>query len=289
MGEFENDRVLTNVARRLSVVMPVYNEAATLAGIAQRVLAIAELLELIVVDDCSSDGSREIAQQLAENDSRIRTVRHAKNLGKTAALKTGLALTTGDIVIIQDADLEYDPAEIHEVIRPIVEGYADVVYGSRFLVRRAARVLYFYHYLGNKLLTFLSNTLTNLNLTDIETGYKAFRGDIIRNLVIVSSGFGFEIEVVAKVAKLKCAIYEVPISYYGRTYAEGKKVGFSDGVIALWLILRFNIFCRLRSSFRNLPELKNRTNAPRVGSADFEKTLGRSLETDSSAKDAIQP
>ncbi len=169
--------------------------------------------------------------------------------------ETGFALTNGEIVIVQDADLEYDPAEIYGVIRPILEGHADVVFGSRFLVRRAARVLYFYHYLANKLLTCLSNALTNLNMTDVETGYKAFRGEIIRNMMIVSSGFGFEVEVTAKIAKLKVAIYEVPISYYGRTYAEGKKIFFKDGLMALWLVIRFNLFCSLRASFRELPEI----------------------------------
>src|SRR5947207_9262267 len=170
-------------------------------------------------------------------------MRHEKNAGKTAALKTGLQLTTGSIVIIQDADLEYDPEEIPSVIQPIIDGHADVVYGSRFLVRKAARVLYFYHFIANKLLTFLSNILTNLNMTDIETGYKAFRGDIIRSMIISSSGFGFEVEVTAKVAKLNCAVYEVPISYYGRTYEEGKKISYLDGVIELWLVFRFNLFC----------------------------------------------
>jgi len=167
-----------------------------------------------------------------------------------------LRLTTGNIVIIQDADLEYDPEEIPQVIQPILDGHADVVYGSRFLVRKASRVLYFYRYVANKFLTFLSNVLTNLNMTDVETGYKAFRGDIIRKMTIVSSGFGFEIEVTAKVAKLKCAVYETPISYYGRTYEEGKKIGMMDGVIAMWLILRFNLFCSLESSFSEPVELE---------------------------------
>jgi glycosyltransferase involved in cell wall biosynthesis len=178
------------------------------------------------------------------------------NAGKTAALRKGFPHTRGDIVIVQDADLEYDPAEIPLVIQPILGGYADVVYGSRFLVRRAARVLYFYHYVANKALTVLSNMLTNLNMTDIETGYKAFRGEIIRNMMIVSSGFGFEVEVTAKVAKLGCAVYEVPISYYGRTYAEGKKIGTIDGLQAVWLVLRFNLFCTLRSSYRSLPAVR---------------------------------
>lgn len=242
----------------LSVVVPVYNEEATLGEVVRKLLSVPCLLEVIIVDDCSTDGTGAVARQLAERHPQVRLVRHARNAGKTAALKTGFALTTGEIVIVQDADLEYDPAEIYGVIRPILEGHADVVFGSRFLVRRAARVLYFYHYLANKFLTYLSNALTNLNMTDIETGYKAFRGEIIRNMLIVSSGFGFEVEVTAKIAKLKVAIYEVPISYYGRTYAEGKKIVFLDGLIALWLVIRFNLFCSLRASFRELPELQRK-------------------------------
>jgi len=245
-----------NDSRCLSVVIPVYNEAGTLAEVIRKVLQIPRLLEVVVVDDCSTDGTSEVARSIAESDERVRVTRHQRNAGKTEALKTGFALTTGDIVIVQDADLEYDPTEIPGVIQPILDGHADVVFGSRFLVRRAARVLYFYHYIANKLLTYLSNVLTNLNMTDVETGYKAFRGEIIRNMTIVSSGFGFEVEVVAKIAKLKIAIYEVPISYYGRTYEEGKKIVFMDGVVALWLVLRFNLFCSLRSSFRQIPELK---------------------------------
>jgi glycosyltransferase involved in cell wall biosynthesis len=244
----------------LSVVVPVYNEAATLAEVVHKLLKIPCLLEIIIVDDCSTDGTESLAQQLAEQHSQVRLVRHQRNAGKTAALKTGFALTSGEIVIVQDADLEYDPAEIYGVIRPILDGHADVVFGSRFLVRRAARVLYFYHYLANKFLTYLSNALTNLNMTDIETGYKAFRGEIIRSMLIVSNGFGFEVEVTAKIAKLKVAIYEVPISYYGRTYAEGKKIVFMDGVIALWLVIRFNLFCSRRSSFRQLPDLQHKPN-----------------------------
>ena len=240
----------------LSVVVPVYNEVATLAEVVRKLLQVPCLLEIIIVDDCSTDGTGEQARQLATTHPQVRVTRHEHNAGKTAALRTGFALTTGEIVIVQDADLEYDPAEIYGVIRPILQGHADVVFGSRFLVRRAARVLYFYHYLANKLLTYLSNALTNLNMTDVETGYKAFRGEIIRNMTIVSSGFGFEVEVVAKIAKLKLAIYEVPISYYGRTYAEGKKIVFMDGVIALWLVIRFNLFCSLRASFTQLPELR---------------------------------
>ena len=242
----------------LSVVIPAYNEEATLAEVVRKVLRLEHLLEIVVVDDCSSDRTGPVARALAAEDARVRVARHERNQGKTEALKTGFAQTSGEIVIVQDADLEYDPTEIPEVIRPILRGQADVVYGSRFLVRRAARVLYFYHYLANKGLTFFSNLLTNINLTDVETGYKAFRGDIIREMTITSSGFGFEIEVTAKMAKLGCAVYEVPISYYGRTYDEGKKIGFADGLAALWFVVRFNLFCGTAASFRRLPELGGR-------------------------------
>ncbi len=256
------DRIRVAHPKLLSVVIPVYNEAATLRELVRKVIASPDLLEVIIVDDCSSDGTPDVIRQLAEIYPQVRTERHARNSGKTAALRTGFALTSGEIVIVQDADLEYEPSEIPEVIRPIIEGHADVVFGSRFLVRRATRVLYFYHYIANKLLTFLSNSLTNLNMTDVETGYKAFRGEIIRNMVIVSSGFGFEVEVTAKVAKLGCAVYEVPISYYGRTYEEGKKIGYLDGLLAFWLTFRFNLFCSLRSSFRVVPEIKRANQIP---------------------------
>ena len=244
-----------NNCRCLSVVIPVYNEEGTLTEIVEKLLKLSHLLEIIIVDDCSTDGTAKIAEQLAATYEQVKFTRHAKNGGKTEALRTGFVLTNGEIVIVQDADLEYDPAEIPFVIQPILNGHADVVYGSRFLIRKAARVLYFYHFLANKSLTFLSNVLTNLNMTDIETGYKAFRGEIVRNLIIVSDGFGFEVEVTAKLAKLRCAIYEVPISYYGRTYEEGKKIGFIDGVSAFFLILRFNLFTSLQSSFREVPKL----------------------------------
>ncbi len=244
----------------LSVVIPAYNEQTTLPSVTRRVLEQPHVKELVIVNDCSKDDTGRIADELARRDARIKVAHHKINQGKTEALKTGFALTTGDIVIIQDADLEYDPSEIGEVIGPILSGEADVVYGSRFLVRKAARVLYFYHYLANKGLTFLSNLFTNVNMTDVETGYKAFRGEIIRNMVITSSGFGFEIEVTAKAAKLKCAMYEVPISYRGRTYEEGKKIGLSDGFAALWYILKFNLFCSLRDSYRVVPDLTARAS-----------------------------
>lgn len=240
----------------LSVVIPVYNEQATLATVVHKLIDVVPgLLEVIIVDDGSTDGTAEIANELANSHKGVLVTHHSANAGKSRALRTGFASTHGDIVIVQDADLEYDPREIWEVVEPILDGRADVVFGSRFLVRRAARVLYFSHYLANKMLTFVSNLLTNLNMTDLETGYKAFRGEIIRNMIITSRGFGGEVEMTAKVAKLKCAIYEVPISYYGRTYEQGKKVGWKDGFAALWYIFRFNLLCNLGSSFRSRPNL----------------------------------
>jgi glycosyltransferase involved in cell wall biosynthesis len=243
--------------------MPVFNEEATVATVVRRVLSEVPVdLELIVINDGSTDQTPSILEGLAAADPRIRLV-HQKNQGKSAALKRGFDLSRGDIVIVQDADLEYDPAEIIHVIQPILKGHADIVYGSRFLVRRAARVLYFYHYIANRLLTLLSNVLTNLNMTDIETGYKAFRGEIIRDIIITASGFGVEVELTAKVAKLGVCIYEVPISYYGRTYQEGKKIRFQDAVSAFWCVLRFNLFCSRRQSFKTLLTRKFRPVAPR--------------------------
>ncbi|MBL8210328.1 MAG: glycosyltransferase family 2 protein [Bryobacterales bacterium] len=241
--------------RFVSIVVPAFNEEATLAIVVEKLLQLPQVLEVIVVNDCSLDNSGRIADTLALRDDRVRVAHHRVNQGKTAALKTGFALTRGSIVVVQDADLEYDPSEIPSLIQPIEDGLADVVYGSRFLIRKAARVLYFYHFLANRGLTFLSNLFTNINLTDVETGYKAFRGPILREMIIISTGFGFEIEVTAKVAKLQCRIYEIPISYHGRTYEQGKKIGFSDGVAALWYIFRFNLLCSLRSSYRRIPVL----------------------------------
>jgi glycosyltransferase involved in cell wall biosynthesis len=240
----------------LSVVIPAYNEQATLAQVVEKLLLVPHLLEIIIVDDGSTDRTVQIAHNLAAAHRQVRVLEHKKNAGKTAALKTGFAATRGEIVIVQDADLEYDPAEIKELIQPILTGVADVVYGSRFLVRKAARVLYFYHYLANKSLTLFSNLLTNINFSDIETGYKALRGEIIRNMIITSRGFGFEIEVTAKIAKLRCSTYEVPISYYGRTYEQGKKIGVKDGVAALWYIVRYNWLTTRKASFRTLPAVR---------------------------------
>lgn len=244
--------------RFLSVVIPVYNEESTIRAILMKLVELPNLLEVIIVDDGSTDGTRDVARSLVKDNPALQLHCLPVNSGKTAALKLGFERSRGEIVIVQDADLEYDPADIPTLIQPIIEGHADVVYGSRFLVRKAARVLYFYHFLGNRFLTFLSNSFTNFNMTDIETGYKAFRGEIIRNMIISSRGFGFEVEVTAKVAKLKCAVYEVPISYYGRTYEEGKKIGFIDGVIAIWLVFRFNVFSRLRGSYRELPSISRK-------------------------------
>jgi glycosyltransferase involved in cell wall biosynthesis len=240
----------------LSVVVPAYNEEATLGRVVEKLLRVPYLLEVVIVDDCSTDRTHEIAQQLASRSEQVRVLRLARNSGKTAALREGFAATQGEIVIVQDADLEYDPDEIVELVEPIRKGVADVVYGSRFLIRKAARVLYFYHYLANKCLTLFSNLLTNVNLSDVETGYKAFRGEIIRNMIITSSGFGFEIEVTAKVCKLGCAMFEVPISYYGRTYEQGKKIGLSDGLAALWYLVRYNLLLDLKQAYRTVPTLR---------------------------------
>ena len=237
----------------LSVVIPVYNEVGTIRVVIEELAKIPYLLEIVAVNDGSKDGTHTVLNRLAQEYPQLKVIHHSKNKGKTMALKTGFRQTKGNIVIVQDADLEYNPQEIFEVISPILEEKADVVYGSRFLVRKAARVLYFSHYLANKFLTFLSNCLTNLNMTDVETCYKAFRGEIIRSMVIESQGFGFEIEVTAKVSNLKCRIYEVPISYYGRTYEEGKKIGIWDGVSAMWYIAYYNLFCPLKKSFSSLP------------------------------------
>lgn len=252
----------------LSIVIPAYNEERTLTRVVEKLRRVPHPMEIIIVDDCSTDETFRVAQLLERRYPEIRLLRHFRNQGKTGALKTGFAAARGDIVIIQDADLEYDPEEIPNLIEPIVNGSADVVYGSRFLVRRACRVLYFYHYVANKLLTFASNVFTNINMTDVETGYKAFRREIIQNMIITSTGFGFEIEVTAKVAKLGCAVYEVPISYHGRTYEEGKKIGLWDGLQAIWLIVRYNLSCSLARSFRNAERLRAYVLTNRISGSD---------------------
>ncbi|GIW92964.1 MAG: glycosyl transferase [Pirellulaceae bacterium] len=231
-----------NLPESVSVLMPAYNEEATIERVLRRVLRLGDLVqEVIVVDDGSTDSTPRIVEGLARQDARIRFFQQPYNQGKTAAIARAIQEARGEILIIQDADLEYDPAEIPDVVRPIREGKADVVYGSRFLVRRAARVLYYYHYLANCFLTFLSNLLTNRNMTDVETCYKAFRSGVIKPLRLTSSRFGLEIEITAMVCKTKARTYEVPISYHGRTYEEGKKIGIWDGLAAIWYIFYYNL------------------------------------------------
>jgi glycosyltransferase involved in cell wall biosynthesis len=225
----------------LSVVMPVFNEAATVADVIKTVLAQRPVQQLVIVDDASTDGTWEKLQPLAQNEPRIKLVRHEANQGKGAALRTGFAQATSPIVIIQDADLEYDPSEYHRLLVPILSGKADVVFGSRFLGSPSGhRVLYYWHSVGNNLLTTFSNMATGVNLTDMEVCYKTFRREIIQKIKIEENRFGFEPEITAKVARLKVRIFEVAISYSGRTYAEGKKIGWRDGFHALWCIFKYN-------------------------------------------------
>ena len=231
---------------KLSIVVPVYNEAATLGKLLSRVLEVDYgcELEILLVNDGSSDGTAKEGDRCAAQDSRVRVIHHDRNRGKGAALRTGFQQASGDIVIVQDADLEYDPAEIPKVINPILIGIADVVFGSRFLSAGPHRVLYFWHSVGNRFLTLLSNIFTNLNLTDMEVCYKAFRREVLQYLVLQEDRFGFEPEITAKLAHGRWRIYEIPISYYGRTYEEGKKIAWRDGVRAVWCILKYNVFMR---------------------------------------------
>ena len=226
----------------LSVVMPVYNEAATVAEVIKVVLAQRPVQQLVVVDDASTDGTWEQLRTVTNGEARVTLVRHEKNQGKGAALRTGFTRATASVVMIQDADLEYDPSEYYRLLIPILSNKADVVFGSRFIGAGAHRVLYYWHSVGNNLLTTFSNMATDLNLTDMETCYKVFRREIIQKIRIEEDRFGFEPEITAKVAALKVRIYEVAISYYGRTYAEGKKIGWRDGFHALWCICKYNFF-----------------------------------------------
>lgn len=232
----------------LSIIIPVYNEALTLPLVLDKIFAI-ELLnglnkEVVIVNDCSSDNTAEVIQSLiVRHSSNIKVFHHGKNRGKGAALHTGIKQSTGNYIIIQDADLEYDPSEYNLLLKPMLDGYADVVYGSRFRGDKPHRIIFYWHTVGNKLITFLCNIVTNLNLTDIETCYKLFRADILKNIILKEKKFGFEPEVTAKIARIKgIRIYETGISYYGRTYDEGKKVGWKDGFRAIYCIIKYGLF-----------------------------------------------
>ena len=238
------------MSRTVSVVMPVYNEEATAEEIIRRVKAQAIVTELVVVDDGSEDGSRDILRRLEDEGLVDRLILHEANRGKGAALSTGFAAASGAAVIVQDADLEYDPAEYRWILEPIWENKADVVYGSRFMGGRPHRVLYFWHYVGNRVLTLVSNMVTNLNLTDMETCYKCFRREVLEHLEIEERAFGVEPEVTAKVALQGWRVYEVGISYSGRTYAEGKKIGWRDGVRAIYCVVRYGLWRRITGRAR---------------------------------------
>lgn len=233
---------------KLSVLVPVFNEIHTIEEILRRVQSVRLPKEIIVVDDASTDGSRELLTRLqaksnsgGDSSNHLKLILQPMNQGKGAAIGTALPHVTGDIVIIQDADLEYDPDDYLKLLGPILAGQADVVYGTRFHGGGAHRVLYFWHYVGNQIVTFISNMLTNLNLSDMEVGYKVFRAEVLQNIDIESKRFGFEPEITMKIAKKKCRVYEVPISYHGRTYEEGKKITWKDGIAAFYFLVRFRL------------------------------------------------
>ena len=229
---------------KLSIIIPCYNEIYTLEKILNKIKKLSiNKIEVILVDDFSNDGTREIIHNKIKNKKLVdKILYHDTNLGKGAAIRTGIKVATGEIIIIQDADLEYDPIEYRKLIKPIIDKKADVVYGSRFLGESGHRVLYFWNRVANAILTMLSNIFTNINLTDMEAGYKVFKADIIKNIEIEENRFGFEPEITAKISKLKCKIYEVGISYHGRTYDEGKKIGWQDAFKAIFCIFKYNIF-----------------------------------------------
>lgn len=228
---------------KLSVVIPVFNEAGTLARLVEKVAEtdVGMQKDLVLVDDGSTDGSRQLLEEIGRGHPQWKVICHPRNRGKGAALRTGFAAAEGDLVLVQDADLEYDPRDYPALIQPILDGHADVVYGSRFLGGGPHRVVFFWHYLGNRLLTTLSNMMTDLNLTDMEVCYKVFRREVLQGLSLREDRFGFEVEITAKVARGQWRIYEVPIAYYGRGYAEGKKITWRDGFRALWCILKYRV------------------------------------------------
>lgn len=258
---------------KISILIPAYNEAKTIASVLDTVLQLPlEDLEVIVVNDASTDATGEILARYGNQYPNVQVFTQSKNQGKTAAIALAISKFSGDVAVIQDADLEYDPKEIIDLIQPILNDRADVVYGSRFLVKKAARVLYYYHYVANKFLTLLSNLLTNRNMSDIETCYKAFRTDVIKPLVLRSRGFGMEVEITAAICKTEARTYEVPISYYGRTYEEGKKIGWRDGVEAIYYILYFNLIHPWTAAAK-----------------EYKATVNRSLHARAEARDQSNP